>query len=86
MRAAEVAALVRIRRVMGHLGDSNGHGYDVRGLPAVTLLLQAAGTVEQVAPELCGRAGRLAQPDALPAGSAPQARAIGRSPEQGRGL
>jgi len=58
MSAADVAALVRIRTVRGRLGSANGQGYDVRGLPPVSLLLQAAGTVEQAAPELCEPARR----------------------------
>jgi CRISPR-associated protein Csb2 len=58
MRADDVAALVRISEVTGHLGRANGQGYDVQGLPRVNLLLQAAGTVEQVAPELHGPARR----------------------------
>ena len=33
-------------------------GYDIRGFPEVELLFQAAGPVEQVAPELCGPARR----------------------------
>src|SRR6266487_240078 len=58
MSPADVAALVRIRKVTGRLGSTSGQGYDVRGLPPVNLLLQAAGTAEQVAPELCGPAKR----------------------------
>ena len=34
------------------------HGYDVRGFPPVELLFQAAGGIEQVAPELSGPACR----------------------------
>jgi CRISPR-associated protein Csb2 len=58
MSADDVAALVRISKVTGRLGHANGHGYDVPGLPKVNLLLQAAGTIEQAAPELCGPARR----------------------------
>jgi len=58
MRAGAVVSLVRIHKASGHLGQSGGEGYDVRGLPQVNLLLQAAGSVAQVAPELCGPARR----------------------------
>lgn len=44
----EVRALLNVDTVSGQLGE-----YKVSGLPKVTLLFQAAGTVEQVAPELC---------------------------------
>lgn len=57
LRAADVAALAGLRRVSGRLGDADG-GYEVRGLPDVRLLLQAAGPIEQAAPELCGRSRR----------------------------
>jgi CRISPR-associated protein Csb2 len=39
-------------------GGSHAGGYDVRGFPPVRLLFQAAGGVEQVAPELSGPAQR----------------------------
>lgn len=59
LRSAEVAALVGIREVSGQRGARDGDdGYQVKGLPYVRLLLQAAGPVEQVAPELCGPAQR----------------------------
>jgi CRISPR-associated protein Csb2 len=59
LRSAEVAALLGIREVSGLRGASNGaSGYQVKGLPSVRLLLQAAGPVEQVAPEFCGPARR----------------------------
>lgn len=55
----EVAALLRIRKVSGRRRGRNGEdGYEFRGLPQVELLLQAVGTVNQVAPELCGPARR----------------------------
>jgi CRISPR-associated protein Csb2 len=50
----EVAAIIGVHTVSGRRGggpDSNG--YDVKGFPESRLLLQAVGTVEQVAPELC---------------------------------
>jgi CRISPR-associated protein Csb2 len=56
LRSAEVAALVGIRGVSGQRGGDDG--YQVKGLPPVRLLLQAAGPVQQVAPELCGPARR----------------------------
>lgn len=43
----------RLRNISGRLGD-----YEVKGLPKVDLLFQAAGTVQQVVPELCGPARR----------------------------
>jgi CRISPR-associated protein Csb2 len=58
MRAVDVAALVGIDEVSGHRGGNDGDGYEYRGLPAVSLLLQAAGPVAQVAPELSGPARR----------------------------
>jgi CRISPR-associated protein Csb2 len=45
--------------VSGQRGARDGEdGYQVKGLPSVRLLLQAAGPVGQVAPELCGPARR----------------------------
>ena len=56
---AEVAAAVTLREVSGHRGGrGGGGGYEVRGLPEVELLFQAAGPIEQVAPELHGPARR----------------------------
>jgi CRISPR-associated protein Csb2 len=57
LRPEDVAALLSLRRLSGQRG-SGEDGYRVRGLPQVTLLFQAAGSVGQVAPELCGRARR----------------------------
>ena len=56
----EVSKLIGIRHVSGRVGEANGNGrgYQFRDLPAVDLLLQAAGPVRQVAPELCGPARR----------------------------
>jgi CRISPR-associated protein Csb2 len=59
LRSAEVAALVGIRGVSGQRGGRDTEdGYQVKGLPSVRLLLQAAGPVGQVAPELCRPARR----------------------------
>jgi CRISPR-associated protein Csb2 len=55
LSAEDVARLVRIRRVSGQRG---GDGYQVKGLPETDLLLQGAGPVAQIAPELCGPARR----------------------------
>ncbi len=53
----ELATIISIRHVSGHRGGRNGdQGYDVRGFPPVELLLQAVGTIDQVAPQLCGPA------------------------------
>jgi CRISPR-associated protein Csb2 len=51
--AEAVAAVIRLPEMSGWRG-----GYKVRGFPEVKLLFQAAGTIEQVAPELCGRVRR----------------------------
>ena len=55
-----MARLIGIGKVSGKAGGASqdGRGYDFHDLPAVQLLLQAAGTVEQTAPELCGPARR----------------------------
>jgi CRISPR-associated protein Csb2 len=57
LSAQEVARLLTIRRVTGRRGQ-RGDGYQVKGLPEVKLLLQGAGPIGQVAPELCGPARR----------------------------
>lgn len=49
----EVRALLGLGELSGRRG-----AYEVSGFPEVTLLFQAAGPVELVAPELCGRARR----------------------------
>lgn len=56
----DVSRLLGIRTVSGRVGGraANGEGHEFRGLPRVSLLLQAAGTVQQVAPELCSPARR----------------------------
>jgi CRISPR-associated protein Csb2 len=58
LAAADVAAIAGsdLRRLSGRLGGDDG--YEVKKLPMVDLLLQAAGPVETVAPELCGPARR----------------------------
>jgi CRISPR-associated protein Csb2 len=53
----EIAAIIRLQQASGQRGHG-GSGYKVRGFPEVELLFQAAGAVEQVAPELCGPARR----------------------------
>jgi CRISPR-associated protein Csb2 len=53
LRTKEVAALLSLREMSGRRGSSEDE-YDVRGLPPVELLFQAAGRIGQVAPELCG--------------------------------
>ena len=57
LSAQEVARLVTIQQVTGQRGPG-GDGYQVKGLPEVKLLLQGAGPIGQVAPELCGPARR----------------------------
>lgn len=53
----EVASLLNIRDVSGRRRGRDGRdGYEFRDLPQVGLLLQAVGTIEQVAPELHGPA------------------------------
>jgi CRISPR-associated protein Csb2 len=54
---AEVARIIDRPSISGRRGGS-GEAYQMKGLPEVRLLLQAAGSVEQVAPELCGPARR----------------------------
>jgi CRISPR-associated protein Csb2 len=51
----EVAALIDPGWLSGQRGTP-GNGYRIRGFPRVRLLFQAAGTIGQVAPELCGPA------------------------------
>lgn len=59
LRPSEVAAVIGLPPLSGKRGrQENGEGYEVHGLPEVRLLLQAAGPIEQVAPELCGPARR----------------------------
>ena len=57
LHADEVAAIIDLPLLSGHRsGRGNGVGYEVRGFPELRLLFQAAGSIEQVAPELCGAA------------------------------
>jgi CRISPR-associated protein Csb2 len=49
----EISAILRLGRLSGQRGGEDG--YEVRGFPAQRLLFQAAGRVEDVAPELCAR-------------------------------
>ncbi|HUY52872.1 MAG TPA: type I-U CRISPR-associated protein Csb2 [Streptosporangiaceae bacterium] len=59
LSAEDVAALVTLREVSGQRrGRGDDEGYEVRGFPPVELLFQAAGSIEQVAPELRGPARR----------------------------
>ncbi len=52
----EVAAVMRVRGASGKRGGEEG--YEIRGFPPVELRFQAAGTIDEVAPELCGPARR----------------------------
>lgn len=52
IRPDEVATIIGTRWLSGRLGGDNG--YELKGFPKTMLLLQSVGTVEQVAPELCG--------------------------------
>jgi len=49
----EIGAIVTLGGLSGQRGGADG--YEVRGFPAQRLLFQAAGQVEDVAPELCAR-------------------------------
>jgi CRISPR-associated protein Csb2 len=51
LRTEEIGALLNLGVMSGKRGGEGG--YEVRGFPEVRLLFQAAGQVEQVAPELC---------------------------------
>jgi CRISPR-associated protein Csb2 len=48
LRTEEVQALLSLRKLSGQRGD-----YEISGFPDLQLRLQAAGTIQQVAPELC---------------------------------
>lgn len=53
----EIAVVISVGTVSGRRGGrGDDEGYEVKGFPETTLLLQAVGTVEQVAAELCGPA------------------------------
>lgn len=49
----EIGAILGLRGLSGRRGGEDG--YEVRGFPEQHLLFQAAGQVEDVAPELCAR-------------------------------
>jgi CRISPR-associated protein Csb2 len=57
LQTREVRAVLGLRGMSGQRGSAE-NGYDVRGFPPVQVLFQAAGRIEQVAPELCGPARR----------------------------
>jgi CRISPR-associated protein Csb2 len=56
LQTEEVGALLNLGSLSGRRGGEDG--YEVRGFPEVRLLFQAAGRIEDVAPELCGPARR----------------------------
>jgi CRISPR-associated protein Csb2 len=56
LRTEEVRAVLGLRSMSGRRGGEDG--YELRGFPAVEVLFQAAGGVEDIAPELCGPARR----------------------------
>jgi CRISPR-associated protein Csb2 len=59
MAPEEVASAITLRKLSGRRDGRGGDdGYRTPGFPEVELLFQAAGPVEQVAPELCGPARR----------------------------
>jgi CRISPR-associated protein Csb2 len=59
LQTDDVRAVLAMRTMSGRRGGGNeSGGYDVRGFPEVEVLFQAAGQIEQVAPELCGPARR----------------------------
>ena len=53
LRTEDVRALLDLHGLSGQRGSVD-NGYEMSGFPEVDLLFQAAGQVEQVAPELCG--------------------------------
>jgi len=55
LQPAEIGATLALGELSGKRGGEDG--YEVRGFPAVRLLFQAAGQVEDAAPELCTRHG-----------------------------
>jgi CRISPR-associated protein Csb2 len=57
LQPEEVASMITLPEISGRRGGRGGdEGYELRGLPPVRLLFQAAGSLAQVAPELCGPA------------------------------
>jgi CRISPR-associated protein Csb2 len=53
----EIGAILSLGKLSGRRGSEDG--YEVRGFPEQRLLFQAAGQIEDVAPELCARASGL---------------------------
>ena len=59
LQTEDVRAVLSMRKMSGRRGGrSESGGYDIPGFPEIEVLFQAAGGVEQVAPELCGPARR----------------------------
>jgi CRISPR-associated protein Csb2 len=59
LQTEDVRAVLSMRKMSGRRGGgSESGGYDIPGFPKIEVLFQAAGGVEQVAPELCGPARR----------------------------
>ncbi|MGP8000175.1 MAG: type I-U CRISPR-associated protein Csb2 [Streptosporangiaceae bacterium] len=57
LASEEVAGIITLPQVSGRLGGRGAdEGYEVRGFPPVRLLFQGAGTIAQMAPELCRQA------------------------------
>ena len=56
LESNEIAALLTIGKLSGKRGEN---GYEVHGFPKQTLLFQAAGQIEDVAPELASRSGAI---------------------------
>jgi len=54
LRTSEVRAMLGLHSMSGRRGGEDG--YELRGFPQVKVLFQAAGKIEDVAPELCGSA------------------------------
>jgi CRISPR-associated protein Csb2 len=59
LKTEDVRAVLSMRKMSGRRGGgSESGGYDISGFPDIEVLFQAAGQIEQVAPELCGPARR----------------------------
>jgi CRISPR-associated protein Csb2 len=59
LQTEDVQAVLSMREMSGRRGGgSESGGYDLPGFPKIEVLFQAAGRIEQVAPELCGPARR----------------------------
>jgi CRISPR-associated protein Csb2 len=52
LQADDLRAILSLRSVSGQRGGVDG--YHIRGFPELRLLFQAAGNVDDIAPELCG--------------------------------